>query len=83
METMIAEIIVPAVSKSFDFQLPAAGVVRDITAEIIRILEQTERCAVFDRDYPMLCHVDDGRILNPADTLAAAGVFDGVRLMLI
>lgn len=83
METMIAEITVPAISKTFDFQLPASGIVRDIIKEIVYILEQTEACAVFDETYPMLCHVDDGRILNPGDTLAEAGVFDGNRLLLL
>ncbi len=80
---MIVEISVPAISKTFDFQLPAAGIVRDIIREIIRILEQTENCAVFDDEYPMLCHIDDGRILNLDDTIAAAGVYDGVSLMLL
>lgn len=83
METMIVEIQVPATSRTYDFQLPAGGIVREIIREIVNILEQTESCAAFDRDYPMLCHVDDGRILNPDDTMAAAGVYDGVRLMLI
>ena len=83
METMIAEISVPAISKVFDFQLPASGIVRDVIREILNILEQTEFCAAFDREYPMLCHVDDGRVLNLDDSLAAAGVYDGVRLMLL
>lgn len=83
METIIAEISIPAISKIFDFQLPASGLVKDVTQEIIYILEQTESCAVFDQAYPMLCHVDDGRILDPGDTLAEAGVFDGNRLILL
>ena len=83
METMIAEISVPAISKTFDFQLPSFGIVRDVIQEIMYILEQTEACAVFDKEYPMLCHVDDGRILDPGDTLAEAGVFDGNRLLLL
>ncbi|MBQ9459273.1 MAG: EsaB/YukD family protein [Oscillospiraceae bacterium] len=83
METMIVEIQVPAISRAYDFQLPAGSVVRDVISEIINILEQSESCAAFDRDYPMLCHVDDGRILNPNDTIADCGVYDGVKLMLI
>lgn len=83
METLIAEISVPGISKTFDFQLPSFGIVQDVIQEIIYILEQTESCAVFDEAYPMLCHVDDGRILDPADTLAEAGVFDGNRLLLL
>lgn len=83
METVIVEIQVPAISRTYDFQLPAGGIVRDIIREIVNILEQSESCAVFDREYPMLCHVDDGRVLNLDDTIAVAGVYDGVRLMLI
>lgn len=83
METLIAEIAVPAISKTFDFQLPSFGIVRDVIQEIIYILEQTEACAIFDEVYPMLCHVDDGRILDPDSTLAEAGVFDGNRLLLL
>ena len=83
METMIVEISVPAISKTFDFQLPTSGVVRDIIAEITRILIETQHGITFDKQYPMLCHINDGRILNPEDALAVAGVYDGVSLMLI
>lgn len=83
METMIVELFVPAISRSFDFQLPAGGVVRGMIAEIVRILEQTQPGLNFDRDNPILCHLDDGRVLDPNDNLASAGVFDGVRLMLL
>ena len=83
METMIVEISVPAISKTYDFQLPAGGLVRDVIAEITRILVETQHGIRFDDYYPMLCHLNDGRVLNPEDTLAAAGVYDGVSLMLI
>jgi uncharacterized ubiquitin-like protein YukD len=83
METMIVEISIPAISKTYDFQLPAGGIVHDVIAEIIRILVETQSSISFDKHYPMLCHLNDGRILNPNDTLAAAGVYDGVSLMLI
>lgn len=83
METMIVEISVPAISKTFDFQLPAGGIVRDIISEITRILVETQHGISFDNHYPMLCHLDDGRILNLDDPLAVAGVYDGVSLMLI
>lgn len=83
METMIVEINVPAINQSFDFQMPASGVVRDVIQEIVRILELTQLGLVFDPDYPMMCHLDDGRILELDDTLASAGVYDGVQLMLL
>lgn len=83
METMIVEICVPAISKTFDFQLPSGGIVHDMIAEIVRVLLETQRGLSFDDRYPMLCHVTDGRILNENDTLAGAGVYDGVSLMLL
>ena len=83
METMIVEISVPAINETFDFQLPASGMVRDVTTEVARILEETQPGLTFDPESPMLCHLVDGRILSPNDTLAAAGVYDGVRLMLL
>ena len=83
METMIVEVFIPAISRSFDFQLPACGLVHNVVSEVIRILEQTQPGLRFDRAHPMLCHLDDGRILNPNDSLAVAGVYDGVRLMLL
>lgn len=83
METMIVEVCVPAISKSFDFQLPAGGLVRDMIAEMVRVLTETQKGLRFDTTYPMLCHTIDGRILQESDTLAEAGVYDGVSLMLI
>lgn len=83
METMIVEINVPAINRSFDFQMPASGLVRDVIKEVIRILELTQPGLTFDADYPMMCHLDDGRPLEQNDTLASAGVYDGVRLMLL
>ena len=83
METMIVEISVPAINRTFDFQLPAGGLVQDVTAEVIRILEQSQPGLSFDREYPVMCHLDDGRLLNPEDSLASAGLYDGVRLMLL
>lgn len=80
---MIVEIAVPAISKTFDFQIPAGGIVRNIIQEIIYILEQTETAVCFDTEVPLLCHMDDGRILNPDDSAAMAGVYDGSSLMLL
>ena len=57
METMIVEIFIPAISGSFDFQVPSAGLVGEMIGEIVEILEQTQPGLTFDRDYPMLCHL--------------------------
>ncbi|MGX8705036.1 MAG: EsaB/YukD family protein [bacterium] len=83
METIIVEIFVPATSSSFDFRLPAAGKVSDVTSEIMRILESTQQNLAFDSEYPMLCDLDAGCILDPAQTVAECGLHDSARLLLV
>ena len=83
METIIVEIFVPATSTTFDFRLPAAGRVYDITEEIIRILETTQQNQSFDKGHPVLCDLDSGHILNPSLTIAECGLHDRARLQLL
>ena len=83
METIIVEIYVPATSSTFDFRLPAAGRIYDITEEIIRILEATQQNQCFDKTHPVLCDLDTGRILNPAQTVAECALHDSARLALV
>lgn len=83
METIIVEIYIPAISSSFDFRLPASGRVCDVVDEIIRILETTQQNLLFDKNHPMLCDTDRGRVLNPADSIAETGLRDSSRLILV
>lgn len=83
METIIVEIYVPATSSTFDFRLPAGGRVCDVVGEIIRILETTQQNQSFDKEYPVLCDLDTGRILNPSLTIAECGLHDSARLQLL
>ena len=83
METIVVEIFVPATSSSFDFRLPATGRLHDVVEEIIRILETTQQNQAFDKDYPILCDLDSGRILNPNLTVAECGLHDSARLQLL
>lgn len=83
METIIVEIFVPATSSSFDFRLPALGRVYDVVGEIIRILETTQQNLSFDKENPVLCDLDTGRVLNPALTIAECGLHDSARLQLV
>ena len=83
METIIVEIFVPATTSTFDFRLPATGRIYDITQEIIRILESTQQNQGFDKEYPLLCDLDSGRILDPAKTVAECGLHDSARLQLV
>lgn len=83
METIIVEIFVPATSSTFDFRLPAAGRVYDIVNEIIRILEGTQQNQAFDKEHPILCDLDSGRMLDPSLTIAQCGLHDSARLQLV
>ena len=77
------EIFVPATSSTFDFRLPGAGRVYDVVAEIIRILETTQQNQSFDKEHPVLCDLDTGRILDPSLTIAQCGLHDSARLQLV
>ena len=83
METIIAEIHIPAISASFDFRLPASGRVCDVVDEIIRILETTQQNLVFDKEHPMLCDTEKGCVLDPAAHIAETGIRDSSKLMLV
>ncbi|MGN0802970.1 MAG: hypothetical protein ACI4MF_10290 [Candidatus Faecivicinus sp.] len=83
METIIVEIYIPAISRSFDFRLPASGRVYDVVDEIIRILEATQQNLVFDKELPMLCDTETGRALDPAAYIAETGIHDSSRLLLV
>ena len=83
METIIVEISVPATSTTFDFRLPAAGRIGEVSQEIIRILETTQQNQFFDKSRPVLCDLDSGRILDPARTVAECGLHDSARLQLV
>ena len=83
METIIVEVFVPATSSTFDFRLPAAGRVYDVVEEIIRILETTQQNQGFDKEHPMLCDLDTGRVLNPTLTIAECGLHDSAKLQLV
>ena len=83
MQTIIVEIYIPATSMSFDFRLPSTGRIGDITDEVIRILESSQRNLLFDRELPMLCDRERGIVLRRGDTVAEAGLQDGSRLLLV
>ncbi|MBE5807625.1 MAG: hypothetical protein E7317_04720 [Clostridiales bacterium] len=83
METIIVEIFIPAVNKSFDFRLPGQGRVCDVVDEIIWILESTQQNLSIDRASPMLCDVEQGVILDPAKHIAETGLHDSSKLVLV
>lgn len=83
MQTIIVEVFVPAVSESFDFRLPSTAYLKDVVDEVIRILEATQHNLMFDKEQPMLCDRNCNKALNLWETVAEAGLQDGVRLILV
>ncbi|MBQ8110562.1 MAG: hypothetical protein IJ124_10420 [Clostridia bacterium] len=83
METITVEIFVPAINSTFDFRLPATGRVYDVTQEIVRILETTQQNLDIDDDFPMLCDIESGAILDPAKRIAQTKLHDSSKLILI
>ncbi len=83
MEMVIVEISVPAVNEKFDFKLPASGKIKDVTAELVRMLEITRGNIQFDPDMLLLCDLDKGRVLNPNLTVAELRITDGSMLQLL
>ena len=83
MQTIIVEVYLPATSENHDFRLPSEARIGDLTREMARILEATQRNLAVDPDYPLLCERDGGRILPDWQTVAEAGLKDGSRLLLL
>lgn len=83
MQSIIVEVYIPAISAGFDFRLPSVGRIGDIIAEMTQILESTQQNLLLDHTQPMLCERDGGRVLDPHDTVAEAGLRDGSTLILI
>ena len=83
METIIVEINIPAITSSFDFRLPSEGRVSDIVEEIIRILEVTQQNLTLDKEHPMLCDLENSRVLDPDLCIAETGIHDSSRLLLL
>lgn len=83
MEMVIVEISVPAINEKFDFKLPSSGKIKDVTSELVRMLEITRGNIQFDPDMLLLCDLDNGRVLNPNLTVAELHITDGSMLQLL
>ena len=80
MEKIIVEIVVPALGRSFDFELPAQSSGKDVTTHSAMILQKLNPGLNFQQ--PELYDIETGTILTDQAMLAASGVRDGSRLML-
>ncbi len=83
MEMVIVEISVPAINEKFDFKLPSTGKIKDVTAELVRMLELSKGNLQFDPEMVLLCDLDNGRVLNPGLTVAEQQIKDGSYLQLL
>ena len=83
METVIVEISVPAINEKIDFRLPSTAKIKDVIAEIARILETVKGNLQFDPDTLLLCDLDKGAVLNPSQTVADQHLQDGATLELV
>ena len=83
MENITVEIIVPAISKSYDFQIPTSNYMCDIVTDLILIIETSQQNVIFDRSRPMLCDPERGITLDPDIIVADSGIRDGTSLLLL
>lgn len=80
MEKIIVEISVPALGRTFDFELPAQNGGRETAEDVAAILSRIN--PELRMETPELYDTANGLCLNGRPSLSAAGVRDGSRLML-
>jgi len=83
METVIVEVSVPAVNEKFDFKLPSTGKIKDVTDELVRMIQVTRKNVMFDPDMTLLCDLENGKVFNPYLTVAEQHITDGSSLQLL
>ncbi len=83
MENIIVEIYIAPVGETADFMLPAHVEVRKILSDLTRLVEQVYQQITYAGEQPLLCCLDDERIIPLNLTLAQAEIKDGHRLILV
>ncbi len=83
METIIVEICIGITGCVSDFVLPAHVPVESLISEIIKLVEQAFPWLTFDKQMPLLCDSEKGRVIPGHLTLAQAGICDSSRLLLV
>lgn len=73
----------PATRASYGFWLPRGMAVRQATALVAELLEAREGGRYARTRDAGLMDSSTGDLLDPASTVAAAGVVDGARLVLV
>ena len=83
MDRILVEIFIPAINRSFDFDLPAQARTGEVAAEVVRILQTTRKHIAFDPASAVLCDLERNRVIPPEAFLSDAGIRDSHRLMLL
>ena len=83
MEMVIVEVSVPAVNEKYDFKLPSTGKIKDVTAELVRMIQIVKGNVAFDPEMTLLCDLEKGKVFNPNLTVAEQQITDGATLQLL
>lgn len=83
METVIVELTISATGDKVDFMLPAHVPLEQFLGEMIRKLEQYMPSVMIDKEHPVVYNQETSKVINHDHTLAASGIQDGSRLVLV
>ncbi len=83
MEMVIVEVSIPAVNEKYDFKLPSTLKIKDVTAELVRMIQATKGNVMFDPEMTLLCDLESGKVYNPNLTVAEQQITDGTTLQLL
>lgn len=83
MEMVIVEVSIPAVNEKYDCKLPSTLKIKDVTTELVRMIQATKGNVMFDPDMTLLCDLERGTVLNPNLTVAEQQITDGATLQLL
>ena len=83
MEMVIVEVSVPAVNEKFDFKLPSTLKIKDVTSELVRMIQMTKGNVMFDPEMTLLCDLEKGKVYNPNLTVAEQQITDEAILELL
>lgn len=81
---ILVDVYIPSVDETYDFMLDEKTEVKKIIMEIVEIIaKKMQNGTTQNVDKFMLYHMTVGKALEKERTLAASGVKDGSRLMLV
>lgn len=81
---ILVDVYVPALDKTYDFQLDENVRIDELTAEIAEMLLRERRLGENKNvDEFILCSMDNQVILNDETTLSENGITNGGKLMLV